>query len=134
VSGISAVLAGGSGAPGLVNGALPNGSSTNAGSSTFQLVNDGTYVISTSQAGDWVTPATAAVAVFYQVKVDETVGAFDAGTVGSYIDLSTTRTWTDNAPGAPGSAIVTFDLTIREKATGIIRSAQTGLTLEALTI
>lgn len=114
------------GAPGVINGALPNGS--NAGSSDWTLVNDGTYSTGDGAGGaltgNWVTPATAVVAAYYQVKVDVTAGAFSAGTTGSYLDLSSTRGWAKTVAGT-----VTFTVTIREKATGLVRSTQAGKTL-----
>lgn len=116
------------GAPGVINGALPNGALA-AATATWRLNNDGTYTIDGQPAGNWVTPASATVAAFYQVKVDITLGAFSTGTTGSYVDLSSTRTWTMDSAGDPES--VTFDVTFREKAAGLVRSTQTGLTLAA---
>ena len=113
--------------PGVINGSIPNGSGGGAGA-TFQLKNDGTYVITGNSNANWVTPAAAVVAAFYQVKVDNTGGAaFASGTLGTYEDLSSTRTWTIDPAG--GTAV--FTVTIREKATGIVRSTQTGKTLAA---
>ena len=112
----------------MINAALPNGSVAGSATATWQLNNDGSLTVSGS-SGNWVTPATAGVAALYQVKVDVTLGSFSTGTTGSYLDLSTTRTWTIVSAGDPES--VTFTVTIREKATGIVRRTQAGVTLSA---
>lgn len=116
---------------GMVNQSLPNGSGINAGVVSWTLSNDGTYTISTGQTGSWVTPATSAIAALYEAQVTVTSGSFSAGTTGSYLDLSTSRTWSRSDPPPPGVANVVFNVSIREKATGVVRNAQTGLTLEA---
>lgn len=126
--GVLGVLLGTGGAPGVINDSLPVGAAL-AATATWRLNNDGTYTISGESDANWVTPANTTVAAFYQVKVDITLGAFSTGTTGSYVDLSSTQTWTMDSAGDPES--VTFDVTIREKATGIVRSVQTGLTLAA---
>lgn len=120
-----------SGAPGALNGAIPNGSATGATVAAWQLNNDGSYSITTGLSGNWVSPATAGLAALYQVKIDVTAGAFTAGpgaipsdSTGSFIDLSTSRHWFRNAAGT-----VTFNATIREKATGLVRSIQSGVML-----
>jgi hypothetical protein len=114
------------GAPGVINGALPSGSDPTG--ATFQLSNNGTYFVTNGGSGNWVTPANATIAAYYQCKVDVTAGAFSgpSSATGSWLDLSTTRSWAQNAGG---SAV--FTLSIREKATTIVRSVQTGIVLDA---
>lgn len=93
-----------------------------APSALWSLLNDGTYSVSGQSISYWVTPASAPVAALYQVKTDVTAGSFDTDpSSGAYLDLSTTRTWEKTSPGT-----VTFTVTIREKATGQVRSVQTG--------
>lgn len=124
MSGAIALLAAMGGAPGVINPSLPDGDSI-GGTALFSLVNDGTFAIgdgSGPATGSWVTPN--AFASYYQVQVDVTSGSFSSGTTGSYLDLSSTRTWTKTSAGT-----VTFTVTIREKATGLVRSTQTGKTL-----
>lgn len=120
------------GAPGVINDSLPDGIAN--GACGFTLNSDGTYAISTSQTGNWVTPASTTVAAYYQVKVDATSGAFSTGTTGAWLDMSGNHSWSLNPPASAGSEFVTFTVTFREKATGIVRSTQTGLTLEAVTV
>lgn len=119
---LNMLLASGS-PPGIVNGGLPNGGAL--GTATFQLNNDGSATISGSGAVNWVTPANASVAALYEVKVDVTGGAFASGTTGTWLDMATTRTWTD----AAGGSGVTFTVSFRDKATSTIRSTQAGITL-----
>lgn len=126
MSGALATLLGSSGAPGIINASLPNGS--NAGSSDWTLANDGSGDTGDGAGGalffNWVLPPSAVIAAFYQVKVDVTAGAFSVGTTGVFLDLSVTRGWTKTVPGT-----VTFTVTIREKATGVVRTVQAGKTL-----
>lgn len=121
------ILATASGAPGVIQslGAGAGG----AGSASFGLENDGDLTINGVDGGsDWVSPANADVAAFYQVKVDVTSGSFTSGdTTGSYLDLSTSRSWT-----RAGAGTVNYDVTFREKATGAVRSTQTGLVMTVL--
>ncbi|MEO8467978.1 MAG: hypothetical protein ABI640_21880, partial [Gammaproteobacteria bacterium] len=85
------------------------------------LSNDGTYSVGDgaggANVGNWVTPATAVVAAYYQIKTVVNSGSFSTDpSAGSYIDLSSSRTWTKSAVGT-----VNFTVTIREKASGIVR-------------
>ena len=128
MSGVLGLLVAGAGAPGIINGALPAGGAF-ASTATWRLNNDGTYTISGQSDANWVTPAASVIAAQYQVKVDVTLASFSTGTTGTWLDLSSTQTWTIDSAGDPES--VTFDVSFREKATGIVRSTQTGLTLTA---
>jgi hypothetical protein len=111
-------------APGVINGALPASISGDPGAA-LQLVNDGSYTATGLAGGSWVTPGTTTTAAYYQAKVDVTGGALGVGSssTGTWLDLSTTRAWGVDDP--LGSAEIT--ISIREKATGIVRSQQTGI-------
>ena len=126
MSGILAAMI--SGAAGVINGALPNGSQV-GGTVTWQLNNDGTYTIAGNSDADWVTPSESAVAALYEVKVDVTAGAFASGTTGTWLPLDTTRTWTTDEVT---STTCTFTVTIRERDTQVVRSTQAGVTLNTL--
>lgn len=121
---IAAIMGAMGGAPGVINANLPNGRTVSPELPVWTLRNDGTYNISGAQAGNWVSPATAEVAAYYQVKVDVTSGTLELGTTGVWLDLSTTRSWGKNILGT-----ATFTVSIREKATQIVRSVQPGVTL-----
>ena len=120
MSGVLAVV-GLSGAPGIINGAL--GGSEEASPAFFIIDNDGSYDQTAGSLGAWVTPANATVAAHYQVKVDATSGTFSSGTTGTWLDCSSDNAWTKSG----GS--VTFTISFREKASGIVRSTQAGLVL-----
>lgn len=118
------------GAPGVINQSLPSGSALNT-NAAWGLANDGTYSISTGLTGNWVSPASTTLAAFYQVKVDLTAGEFDGGPpTGEWLDLSTNRSWALSYLEVSNQ--VTFNVSIREKATGVVRSVQNGLTLEVI--
>lgn len=120
MSGALAVLLGMSGAPGVINGALPD-STSSVGGAGFELQNDGDCVASNgagTSTVDWVSPSDTTTAAYYEVKVDATSGAFSSGTTGTWLALSSSRSWTINT----GS--VTFDVSIREAATAIVRTTQ----------
>lgn len=120
MSGVLGVLLGVGGAPGAINGALPD-STSSVGGAGFELQNDGDCVASVGAGTgtvDWVTPSDTTTAAFYEVKVDATSGAFSSGTTGTWLALSSSRSWTI----ATGS--VTFDVLIREAATGLVRTTQ----------
>lgn len=128
MSGVMTVMLGLSGAPGVINTALPNGTLAEE-TAVWHLLGDGTYSIDGVSDSNWVTPASSVTAGYYQIKVDATVGTFSSGTTGSYVDLSTNPAWSKTSVGPPTT--VTFTATIREKATGRIRSTQAGITLTA---
>jgi hypothetical protein len=132
MSGVLAAMA--SSSTGTINTALPHGSGVNAGTVLWQLNNDGTFTISPGQEGYWVTPASAALASLYEVRVDPTSGSFSGGTNGVYLPLSVTRSWVLADPPPVATTTVTFNVSIREIATGVVKSSQTGLTLEATAV
>lgn len=122
MSGATAAMMAGGGAPGILS-AVP--SSSNTFSATWEMHNDGTYLVGDglggSATGNWVVPTTAPVAAYYQVKTVVNSGTFNGDpSAGSYIDLSTTRIWSKSAVGT-----VNFTVTVREKATGIVRQTYT---------
>lgn len=126
MSNCAAAIAACMGAPGVITSSLPNGS--NVGSCDYQFDNDGNGHTGDGAGGalalTWVAPQTTTVAAFYQVKVDVTSGSFTLGTTGSYLDLSSTRSWAKIVAGT-----VVFTATFREKATGIVRRTITGITV-----
>jgi hypothetical protein len=126
MSGALAAMLSGGGAPGVITSSLPAGSNT--GSCDYQFDNNGNGHTGDGAGGSlsltWVNPQTTTVAAFYEVKVDVTAGSFTSGTTGSYLDMATTRGWTKTVPGT-----VTFNVTFREKATGIVRRVITGVSI-----
>ena len=122
---VALLLLGMGGAAGIINGAIV--ASAEASPALFSVLNTGAYTdTSLSFTGNWVTPATTTIAAQYQVKVDATSGSFSSGTTGTWLDCSSHQSWTKS------SGSVTFTISFREKATGIVRSVQTGLVLQGL--
>lgn len=108
------------GAPGVVAPSVSL-TSSNAVAITLLLNNAGALSVDPN-AGTWVTPATAVVAAYYEVKVDVTAGSFTSGSAtGSFLSLGTSRSWTKSVVGS-----VTYTITIREIATGIVRYTSAG--------
>lgn len=121
MTGAVTAMLGSAGAPGVITTTINNG--TNTSPATFEIGSAGQYVNGSGASADWVTPATSGNAALYQVKVDATVGGFDTGTTGTFLDCSSPRTYTKSA------GTVTFTVTFREKATQVVRSTITGVTL-----
>lgn len=88
--------------------------SVNPGSATatFRLYNDGRQSKATTGGEsffqDWLTPGTNAA--LYEVKATEISGTVSTGTVGSYIDLGTTRSWSRSAGSTDQIVTLKFDL------------------------
>lgn len=121
--GAAALFAAMGGAPGLVNGALPDASAAAGAGITFQ--NGGNYLYGDLLGGHatttWVTPANTTVAAFYQLQVNINSGTMSSGTFDSWLDLSTGRSYAKN--DAPGTAVLR--VRIRDKASGLVRTDQT---------
>lgn len=118
--GVLGVLLGVGGAPGAIT--VGSFDASDPAGCALQLNNDGTFALTGTPGGAWVAPASAAVAAFYQVKVDPTSGSFSGGSAtGTWLDLSTTRGWVRSAGDQ-----VTFTISFREKATGLVRATLTG--------
>lgn len=103
-------------------------SGSQAASCTLQLNTDGT-ASNGSSSFNWVAPQIAGIGAQWQVKVDITAGAvFDSGdSTGSWLDLSSARSWTNSSPVSTTTVTIAF----RDKATATTRSTQTGVTVQA---
>lgn len=117
------------GAPGALQDL--RSASSGSGDCELQLQNDGDVAYTedgvVDSGDDWILPANTTIAAFYEVKVDVTAGSMSAGTTGSWLALSTTRSWSKGA----GTGTVTFTISFREAASGAVVKTQTGLTLAA---
>lgn len=92
---------------------------------TYENDGDLTGTGTGAPSSTWVTPAAAATAAFYQIHVSATgdTATLTGDSLDTWLDLSSSRSWTLSAPGAPGSAVVGLAVQIREKATGIVRDS-----------
>lgn len=80
-----------------------------------------------SDYGDWISPKDSFSN--YEVRATESVGAVSSGTVGSWLSLGTTRTWTRTHSGA-GTSSVQLLIEIRHAITLVVRASAT-ITLTA---
>lgn len=93
----------------------------NPSTATYSLESDGDIAwsnatgLSVLDQGDWINPRSAAGAN-YECRATLTVGTVTTGTTGSWLALSSTRSWTKDSGGPPGSATCTFTIEIREVA------------------
>lgn len=119
---LNALMLGGR-APGVIQ-TIP--SVSGASPCDISIKNNGGIDSLAASLGAWVVPSAAGVAANYEVKVDPTAGAFSSGTTGTWLDCATTRVWMKSA------GTVTYTISFREKGSLIVRSVQTGRTLQGL--
>lgn len=104
-------------------------------SSTYNLVNDGTATYSTlgggsgSFPGEWVSPANSGNAALYEARATLTSGTFTSGTAGSWLALSSTRSW-NVTQGSAGTKTAVFTLEIRRVSDSVV-VASVSITLTA---
>lgn len=105
-----------------VNGDSSSGPAT----ATFSINSNGTY----TPAQTWNSSSTAGSG--YEVKATLTSGALTTGTTGSWLALSSNRSWsvTDSSSGIASSADATFTLQIRATGTTTVLDSAT-ITLTA---
>ncbi len=75
----------------------------------------------------WYTPTTGSIGSTYEIRVTATTGTFSTGTSGSWLALSSTRTWTVSTNS---SKSVTFTIEIRVAATSTVVATTTGNTIQ----
>ena len=93
------------------------------------VINEITVSGGTVSLGNWITPTVFAGAA-YEVRATEVSGTVSTGTVGSWLALSSTRTWT-RARVVAGSDSVVLTIEIRLAASGaVLDSATVTLTAE----
>lgn len=126
MTGAVLLLAAMGGAPGVINASPGAYSAAQSGGASLNVNANGSLSGSGHAGGSWITPANAAFAAGYQVKVDATAGAFSTGTTGTWLDCSTGPGWSRT-----GASVVTFTISFREKASGLVRATVTGEELDA---
>jgi len=104
---------------------LLNGSMVTSG-------NGGNYGGTSPGANDWYTawPVTN-IGNSYEVRITEITGTFGTGTVGSWVALTSTRTWTITQPASFGTTAVTFDIEIRPNSGSVVSIARCTLSASA---
>lgn len=82
--------------------------------------------------GDWISPQINMSA--YEARVTVTSGALSSGTEGSWLALSSTRTWTVVHSGVgTGSTSCVFTLEIRRASDGVVLDTAT-ISMQAIVI
>jgi hypothetical protein len=128
MSGVLAAMVGSSGAIGVIQ-TIPDVGSV-SGDASIQLQNDGDIAmlidgVTDSTTYDWVAPANTTVAAMWEVKVDATSGSFTSGTTGTWLALSSSRTWTKGT----GTGEVVYTISFRSG--GVVWKTQTNVSLSA---
>lgn len=106
-----------------------------ATTANYQLESDGDIGRSNptgtamNDGGDWITPKAAAGAA-YECRATLISGTLTSGTTGSWLALSTTRTWGVNSGSPPGKKVCTFTLEIRRASDGVVLDTAT-ITVDA---
>jgi len=96
----------------------------NPQTASFQLNNNGTTT--PSATGQWMLTGSASD---YQCQATLASGTLSSGTVGSWLGLGTTRTWTRQSSGSLQTATITLD--IRDAITSEVLVSGVSVGLEA---
>ena len=75
----------------------------------------------------WYAPTTGSIGSTYEIRVTSTFGTFSTGTSGTWLALSSARTWTVSTSGFK---TVTFTIEIREAATSTVVATSLSNTIE----
>jgi hypothetical protein len=103
---------------------------------TFSVNSDGTVLVTGDTSGtldsyNWLTPTTGSTS--YYVRATPTSGTFSSGTTGTWLALTSNRTWiTEFTSNSPGSKSTTADIEIATDSAGtnVVVSASITLTAE----
>lgn len=95
---------------------LDEATSPGAAQVILDVTSAGTYAVTLSTSGggptgDWISP-TSLASGSYEIRATATSGTVSTGTVGSWLALSSTRTWTVSR-GSVGSKACTLTIEIR---------------------
>lgn len=94
---------------------------------------DGTYSINGTPAGDWVAPKHSTIGDQYDVKFDYTSGTptTEAAADDTYIQMSSTRTWTEHSAGGTETTLGTISIRLTGVGSALASTNVGGVTLEA---
>lgn len=103
---------------------------------TFSVNSNGTVLVTGDTSGtldsyNWLTPTTGSTS--YYVRATPTSGTFSSGTTGTWLALTSNRTWiTEFTSNSPGSKSTTADIEIATDSAGanVVVSASVTLTAE----
>lgn len=100
---------------------------------SFTLNTNGSCANSPSTApGNWYSPTTTSIGNNYWARVTVTSGLLSSGTVNSWLQLNTSRTWTLQNDGFDGTLSATIKLEIASDSGGsTIVASRSGIVLSA---
>ena len=107
-----------------IDSVVNDGGTAQAG---IRLNRDGTYDTDdatgnwTLGSGYWIDPATATIGDDYEARMTADAGTIDSGTTGSWLALSSTRTWQESNTGLVAE-IFEGTLEIRRASDGVVVS------------
>ena len=105
-----------------INVAIPSGGGSFPGTYALNLNSNATYSMDGGGGGNWIEPPLTAYADDYEVKVDPTAGTFSSGTTGTWLAMTSNRTWNKSVVGT-----VTFTISWRLAASAVQVAQQTGV-------
>lgn len=138
MTGVQMVIAAGAPSPyrGMVGGATQDFSTSPAtatATTTFQTDGSVTHATSSSPGpmSSWFLPNVAGIGNSHWVRATIVSGTFTTGTAGSWLALSSLRTWTktQNVVGA-STVSFTLELATDSGGTNIVKTASCSLTAE----
>ena len=114
------------GPPGVLPASLSTSGNPTSASDQFDTGGVRTFgdTVGGADAENWVTPAAAAVAANYEIKVDVTSGSFSTGTTGSWLAMTSTRTWTKT-----GAGTVNYNISFRQTNGPTLKTYSTSMTV-----
>jgi hypothetical protein len=116
---------------GLTISAIGSGGAQTA---TYTLESDGDVIIATTvdgslDAGDWISPKASAPSD-YEVQATLNAGTLTSGTTGSWLALSSNRSWTLQRVTVGVATQVTLTIEIRKGSGAVLASATVTLDAE----
>lgn len=119
------------GTPGTVTlDSTYNPTSTGSGvqSADFGLESDGDVIVNGVDVGDWLSPKSAAPSL-YEVRATVVSGSVSTGTTGSWLALTSTRSWTRVDTDNNGSSqVCVLTIEIRYNGGSVLDSSTVTLT------
>jgi hypothetical protein len=99
----------------------------NPATASITLQTDGDVLVTGSSVPDWLTPAVSPGD--YEVRMTVTSGAFDFGTVDTWLSLAIERQWLETANNGTESASGTLEI---RRASDSVVLASSSVTLQVL--
>lgn len=90
---------------------------------SYELESDGDIAVNLADSGDWITPKAAAGAA-YECRATVVSGTFTSGTFGSWLPLSSTRSWS-LLRSTIGTSTASMTLEIRRASDGVVLDSAT---------